>query len=312
MYNRETCKSRGFGFVVFEDAASVARALAHRVQQIDGKAVEVKAAVPKGEGDEASGGEGEGAAGGAPAHALVAPLAPPPAPPLAVRLAASGARDVGPVLAQAAAWGAAKSPLIERYRFEAKSQADILVPGPAHLSAPGFGVDVGMPKGVPVGMGLLSPSAAVDALPLLGGVRGSPVPHAMGGRPPVSPTPTLRAVGAPASVKLPDASLVARLHGSASSGTLAAAAAAAAAAVARRPEERSNSIAGSIGSSVLSGGDVDGTEDLVIGPPRRGGAGEGDGTLSLPAPLAGLLQVRRAHGVMHSRKRSYACPSAAR
>lgn len=47
MYNRETSKSRGFGFVVFGDAAAVDRALESRVQTIDGKEVEVKRSVPK-------------------------------------------------------------------------------------------------------------------------------------------------------------------------------------------------------------------------------------------------------------------------
>lgn len=39
MYNRETCKSRGFGFVIFEDEASVDRAVATRMHVIDEKAV---------------------------------------------------------------------------------------------------------------------------------------------------------------------------------------------------------------------------------------------------------------------------------
>ena len=39
MYNRETCKSRGFGFVIFEDSASLDRALQTRIHTIDEKAV---------------------------------------------------------------------------------------------------------------------------------------------------------------------------------------------------------------------------------------------------------------------------------
>ena len=39
MYNRETCKSRGFGFVIFEDETSVDRALANRMHIIDEKTV---------------------------------------------------------------------------------------------------------------------------------------------------------------------------------------------------------------------------------------------------------------------------------
>ena len=39
MYNRETCKSRGFGFVIFEDEASVDLALTDRIHTIGEKAV---------------------------------------------------------------------------------------------------------------------------------------------------------------------------------------------------------------------------------------------------------------------------------
>jgi hypothetical protein len=39
MYNRETCKSRGFGFVIFEDETSVDRVLTSRLHVIDEKTV---------------------------------------------------------------------------------------------------------------------------------------------------------------------------------------------------------------------------------------------------------------------------------
>lgn len=48
LYNRETRKSRGFGFVIFASAASMPGVLAQAMHNIDGKMVEVKAAVPKG------------------------------------------------------------------------------------------------------------------------------------------------------------------------------------------------------------------------------------------------------------------------
>ncbi len=41
MYNRETCKSRGFGFVIFEDEAAVDRVLVSRLHTIDEKTVRV-------------------------------------------------------------------------------------------------------------------------------------------------------------------------------------------------------------------------------------------------------------------------------
>ena len=41
MYNRETCKSRGFGFVIFEEDAALDRALSSRIHTIDDKAVRV-------------------------------------------------------------------------------------------------------------------------------------------------------------------------------------------------------------------------------------------------------------------------------
>lgn len=47
MFNRETNKSRGFGFVIFEDEETVKRVLQERDHIIDGKAVEVKRAVPR-------------------------------------------------------------------------------------------------------------------------------------------------------------------------------------------------------------------------------------------------------------------------
>jgi RNA-binding protein Musashi len=43
MFNRETHKSRGFGFVVFEDEASVDNVLQTAQHSIDGKMVEVRA-----------------------------------------------------------------------------------------------------------------------------------------------------------------------------------------------------------------------------------------------------------------------------
>jgi hypothetical protein len=39
MYNRETCKSRGFGFVIFEEEGALDRVLHSRIHMIDGKAV---------------------------------------------------------------------------------------------------------------------------------------------------------------------------------------------------------------------------------------------------------------------------------
>lgn len=47
MFNRETNKSRGFGFVVFESEASVEVVLQEKNHVIDGKSVEVKRAVPR-------------------------------------------------------------------------------------------------------------------------------------------------------------------------------------------------------------------------------------------------------------------------
>ena len=47
MYNRETNKSRGFGFVTFETEAAVDKVLQNRMHNIDNKSVEVKRAVPK-------------------------------------------------------------------------------------------------------------------------------------------------------------------------------------------------------------------------------------------------------------------------
>eukprot|EP01138_Halocafeteria_seosinensis_P016335 gb/GECG01016666.1/.p1 GENE.gb/GECG01016666.1/~~gb/GECG01016666.1/.p1 ORF type:complete len:521 (+),score=62.15 gb/GECG01016666.1/:1-1563(+) len=47
VYSRETSRSRGFGFVVFTDAASVQRVVNRRMHTINDKMVEVKLAVPK-------------------------------------------------------------------------------------------------------------------------------------------------------------------------------------------------------------------------------------------------------------------------
>ncbi|OWZ07178.1 Heterogeneous nuclear ribonucleoprotein A1 [Phytophthora megakarya] len=47
MFNRETNKSRGFGFVIFETEASVELVLQDKNHIIDGKSVEVKRAVPR-------------------------------------------------------------------------------------------------------------------------------------------------------------------------------------------------------------------------------------------------------------------------
>nr|CCA14026.1 heterogeneous nuclear ribonucleoprotein A1 putative [Albugo laibachii Nc14] len=47
MFNRETNKSRGFGFVIFENEQSVDLILNERDHMIDGKLVEVKRAVPR-------------------------------------------------------------------------------------------------------------------------------------------------------------------------------------------------------------------------------------------------------------------------
>lgn len=47
MFNRETNKSRGFGFVIFENEASVELVLQDKNHVLDGKSVEVKRAVPR-------------------------------------------------------------------------------------------------------------------------------------------------------------------------------------------------------------------------------------------------------------------------
>lgn len=47
MFNRETNKSRGFGFVIFESESSVEVVLQEKNHVIDGKSVEVKRAVPR-------------------------------------------------------------------------------------------------------------------------------------------------------------------------------------------------------------------------------------------------------------------------
>ncbi|TMW57223.1 hypothetical protein Poli38472_003148 [Pythium oligandrum] len=47
MFNRETNKSRGFGFVIFENESSVENVLQENDHVIDGKSVEVKRAVPR-------------------------------------------------------------------------------------------------------------------------------------------------------------------------------------------------------------------------------------------------------------------------
>ncbi|CAI5735220.1 unnamed protein product [Hyaloperonospora brassicae] len=47
MFNRETNKSRGFGFVIFESEVSVELVLQEKNHVIDGKSVEVKRAVPR-------------------------------------------------------------------------------------------------------------------------------------------------------------------------------------------------------------------------------------------------------------------------
>lgn len=47
MFNRETHKSRGFGFIIFDNEASVDRVCDERDHSIDGKMVEVKRAVPR-------------------------------------------------------------------------------------------------------------------------------------------------------------------------------------------------------------------------------------------------------------------------
>eukprot|EP00501_MAST-03F_sp_TOSAG23-6_P001736 GSMAST32.ASY1.ANO1.1812.1 assembled CDS len=49
MYNRETGKSRGFGFITFVDISAVDSASAKKMHTIDCKAVEVKRAVPRAE-----------------------------------------------------------------------------------------------------------------------------------------------------------------------------------------------------------------------------------------------------------------------
>jgi RNA recognition motif-containing protein len=47
MFNRETHKSRGFGFIIFETISSVDSVCAHGDHIIDGKVVEVKRAIPR-------------------------------------------------------------------------------------------------------------------------------------------------------------------------------------------------------------------------------------------------------------------------
>ena len=54
-------EGRGFGFVTFAEAASARSFLSQREHSIDGKRVEVKSAVPK--GDMSSGGGGGGGGG---------------------------------------------------------------------------------------------------------------------------------------------------------------------------------------------------------------------------------------------------------
>ena len=47
MHDRVTNRSRGFGFVIFVDPASVTAVLDEQYHEIDGRRVEVKPALPK-------------------------------------------------------------------------------------------------------------------------------------------------------------------------------------------------------------------------------------------------------------------------
>lgn len=47
LFNRETGKSRGFGFVIFKDEESVQEVMAVANHVIDNKEVEIKVAVPR-------------------------------------------------------------------------------------------------------------------------------------------------------------------------------------------------------------------------------------------------------------------------
>ena len=83
MYNRETNRSRGFGFVVFANESSVQQVLRSRLHTIDNKTVEVKRAIPR---TEPRRGSGRQLPASAPAGAIVparqpAPTLQPPPPP---------------------------------------------------------------------------------------------------------------------------------------------------------------------------------------------------------------------------------------
>jgi len=47
MFNRETHKSRGFGFIIFDSEQAVDNVCAEAQHVIDGKVVEVKRAIPR-------------------------------------------------------------------------------------------------------------------------------------------------------------------------------------------------------------------------------------------------------------------------